>query len=65
LSLNKKRTISVVLRKSLRVFENRVMRRIFGTERDEVMGGWRKLRELSNSFSLPNIIRVIELRRMG
>jgi hypothetical protein len=41
------------------VFENRVLRRIFGPKRDEVTGGWRKLRneELHNLFSSPNIIR--------
>jgi hypothetical protein len=45
----------------LRVFENRVLRRIFGPKRDEVMGGWRKLHNeaLHNLYSSPNIIRVI------
>jgi hypothetical protein len=48
------------------VFENRVLRRIFGPERDEVTGEWRKLRneELNDPYSLPNIVRVITSRRM-
>jgi hypothetical protein len=43
-----------------------VLRRIFGPERDEVKGGWRKLRneELHCLYSSPNIIRVIKSRRM-
>jgi hypothetical protein len=42
----------------LRVFENRVLRRIFGPKRDEVTGGWRKLHneELCNLYSSPSII---------
>jgi hypothetical protein len=50
----------------LRVFENRVMRRIFGPKRDEVIGGWRKLhnRELRNVYSSPSVIRMIKLRRI-
>jgi hypothetical protein len=45
---------------TMRVFENRVLRRIFGPKRDEVGGGWRKLHngELHNLYSLPNIIRM-------
>jgi hypothetical protein len=48
------------------VFENRVLRRIFGPKRDEVTGGWRKLHneELQNLYSSPNIIRMIKSRRM-
>jgi hypothetical protein len=48
------------------VFENRVLRRIFGLKRDEVTEGWRKLHneELHNLYSSPSIIRVIKLRRM-
>jgi hypothetical protein len=48
------------------VFENRVLRRIFGLKRDGVMGGWRKLHneELHNLYSLPTIMRIIKLRRM-
>jgi hypothetical protein len=50
----------------LRVFENRVLRRIFGPKRDEVMGGWRKLynEELHDLYSLPSIIRMIKSGRM-
>jgi hypothetical protein len=50
----------------LRVFENRVLRRIFGPKRDEVTGYWRKLHneELHNMYSSPNIIRMIKSRRM-
>jgi hypothetical protein len=46
----------------LRMFENRVLRRIFGLRRDEVMGDWRKLHneELHNFYSSPNIIRMIK-----
>jgi hypothetical protein len=48
------------------VFENRVLRRIFGLKRDEVTGGWRKLynEELHNLYSSPNIIRIIMSSRM-
>jgi hypothetical protein len=50
----------------LRVFENRVLRRIFGPKRDEVTGGWRKLHseELHNLYSSASIIRMIKSRRM-
>jgi len=50
----------------LRVFENRVLRRVFGPKRDEVTGEWRKLHneELNNLYSSPNIVRVIKSRRM-
>jgi hypothetical protein len=50
----------------LRVFENRVLRRIFGPKGDEVTGGWRKLldEELHDLYSLPSIIRVLTCRRM-
>ena len=50
----------------MRVFENRVLRRIFGSKRDEVTGEWRKLHneELSDLYSLPNIVRVVKSRRM-
>jgi hypothetical protein len=50
----------------LRVFENRVRRRIFGPNRDEVTGEWRKLHseELHMLYSSPNIIRQIKSRRM-
>jgi hypothetical protein len=48
------------------MFENRVLRRIFGPKRDEVTGEWRKLHneELHNLYSSPNIIRTIKSRRM-
>jgi hypothetical protein len=48
------------------VFENRVLRRIFGPKRDEVTGGWRKLHneELHNLYFSPSIIRVIKSRRI-
>jgi hypothetical protein len=50
----------------LMVFENRVLRRIFRSKRDEVVGGWKKLHneELHGLYSSPNIIRVIKARRM-
>ena len=50
----------------LRVFENRVLRRVFGPKRDEVTGEWRKIHneELSDLYSLPNIVRVVKSRRM-
>jgi len=49
----------------LRVFENRVWRRIFGPKRDEVTGEWRKLHnELNDLYSSPYIVRVIKSRRM-
>jgi hypothetical protein len=50
----------------LRVFENRVLRRIFEPKRDEVTEEWRKLhnKELNYQYFLPNIVRVIKSRRM-
>jgi hypothetical protein len=50
---------------SLRVFENRVLRRIFGPKREED-GSWRKLHndELHNMYSSPNIVRVIKSRKL-
>ena len=50
----------------LRVFQNRVLRRIFGRKRDEVTGEWRKLHneELNDLYCSPNIVRVIKSRRM-
>jgi hypothetical protein len=61
-------TWSLTLREEhrLRVFENRVLRRIFGPKRDEVTWGWRKLHndELHNLYSSPSIIRMIKSRRM-
>jgi hypothetical protein len=61
-------TWSLTLRQEhrLRVFENRVLRRIFGLKRDEVTGEWRKLHneELRDLYSSASIIRIIKSRRM-
>ena len=61
-------TWSLTLREErrLKVFENRVLRRVFGPKRDEVTGEWRNLHneELSDLYSLPNIVRVVKSRRM-
>jgi hypothetical protein len=50
----------------LRVFDNRVLRRVFGPKRDEVTAEWRKLHneELNDRYSLPNIVRVVKSRKM-
>ena len=50
----------------MRVFENRVLRRVFGPKRDEVKGEWRKLHneELRDLYSLPNTVWVVKSRRM-
>jgi hypothetical protein len=50
----------------MRVFENRVLGRIFGPKRGEETGGWRKLNseELRDLYSSPSIIKMIKLRRM-
>jgi len=52
--------------RKLRVFENMVLRRIFGPMRDEVTGKWRRSHneELKDLYSSPNIVRVIKSRRM-
>jgi len=52
--------------RGLRVFENRVLKRVFGSKRDEVTGEWRKLHneELRDLYSLPNIVRDVKSRRM-
>jgi hypothetical protein len=51
----------------LRVFENRVLRRIFGSKRNDVRGEWRRLhdKELQAIYSSPDIIVVIKSRRIG
>jgi hypothetical protein len=50
----------------LRVFENRVLRRVFGPKRDKVTGEWRKLNneELNDLYSLPSTVWVVKSRRM-
>jgi hypothetical protein len=50
----------------VRVFENRLLRKIFGPKRDEVIGGWRKLdnEKLRNLYPSPSIIRIMKLRRI-
>jgi hypothetical protein len=52
--------------RKLRVFENMVLRRIFGPRRDEITGKWRRLHneELNDLYSSPSIVRVIKSRRM-
>jgi len=65
--LNGCETWSLKLREErrLRVFENRVLRRIFGPQKYEITGEWRILHnEVNDLYSSPNIIRVIKLRRM-
>jgi hypothetical protein len=61
-------TLSLTLReeRKLRVFENMVLRRIFGPRRDEVTGEWRRLHneEQNDLYSTPNIVRVIKSRRV-
>jgi hypothetical protein len=61
-------TWSLILKEEyrLRVFENRVLKRIFGQKREEVTGEWRKLHneELRDLYSSPSIIRIIKSRRI-
>jgi hypothetical protein len=62
------KTLSLRLREEcrLRIFENRVLRRLFGPKRDEVTGEWRRLhnKELYALYSSTNIIRVMKSRRL-
>ena len=62
-------TWSLILRKErrLRVFENGVLRRIFGPRRDEATGEWKKLHneQLNDLYCSTNFVRVIKSRRMG
>jgi hypothetical protein len=55
-----------MVERGLRVFENRVLRRIFEPKKDEVTGGWRKLHneKLHDLYSSPSIIRIIKSRSM-
>ena len=48
------------------MFENRVLRKVYGPKRDEVTGEWRRLHnaELNDLYSLPNIVRVVKSRRI-
>jgi len=59
-------SLTLHLERKLRVFENMVLRRIFGPRREEVTGEWRRLNneELNDLYSSPNILRVIKPRRM-
>jgi hypothetical protein len=59
-------SLTLTEERRLRVFENRFLRRVFGSKTDEVTGEWRKLHteELHNLYSSPNIIRQFKSRRM-
>jgi hypothetical protein len=59
--------VSDISGRTLKVFENSVLWRVFGLKRDEMVGSWRKVHkeELHNLYSLPDIIRMIESRRYG
>jgi hypothetical protein len=64
--LHDRETWSLTLREEHGVFENRVLRRIFGPKSVEVMGDWRKLynEDLHNLYSSPSIIRIMKSRRI-
>jgi hypothetical protein len=55
-------SLTLRVEQRLRVFENRVLRKVFGPKREEVTGDWRRLHneELNDPYSSPNIIRVIK-----
>ena len=59
-------SLTLMEERKLRVFENMVLRRIFGPRRDEVMGEWRRLhnQELNDLYTSSNIVRVIKSKRM-
>jgi hypothetical protein len=59
------RSLTLREERKLKVFENMVLRRIFGPRRDEVTGEWRRLHdeELNDLYCSPNIVRVIKSRR--
>jgi hypothetical protein len=65
-SVDVKRSLTLREEQRLRVFENRVLRRIFGPKRDQATGEWRRLHngQLNDLYSSPNIIRVIKSRIM-
>jgi hypothetical protein len=66
--LYEREILSLALREEdrLRVFKNRVLRRIFGPKRDEAAGGWRKLHneELPDLYSSASIIRIVRSKRV-
>ena len=60
-------SVTLTEKRRLRVFENRVLRRLFGPKRDEVLGEWRKLHneELNDLYCSTDTVRVMKLRRKG
>jgi hypothetical protein len=66
LSLGKTWPLTLREEHSLRVIQNKMLRRLFGTRRDEVTGGWRKLHneELHDLHTSPSIIRIMKSRKM-